>query len=97
MMKVYSALAPKALSELGQKSETTTETGFGQLLQGLIKQAVDNQVAANEQSVKLALGETDDVQAVMIATEKASLSWQLLQQVQSKLLEAYQEVMRMQM
>ncbi len=96
-MKVYSALASPGLAKLGEKSSTTTESGFGQLLQGLIKQAVDNQVLANEQSVKLALGETDDVQAVMIAAEKASLSWQLLQQVQSKLLEAYQEVMRMQM
>jgi len=96
-MRVYSALASPAVAKLGEKAPTTTESGFGQLLQGLIKQAVDNQVLANEQSVKLALGETDDVQAVMIAAEKASLSWQLLQQVQSKLLEAYQEVMRMQM
>lgn len=95
-MKVYSALLPKVLSQQEQRPEIAGSL-FSQLFQGLVKQTVDDQVQANNLTVKLALGETDDVSAVMIATEKASLSWQLLQQVQGKLLEAYQEVMRMQM
>lgn len=70
--------------------------GFADLLGRLVNDAVTNQTTANELSRQLALGETDEIHAVMIATEKASLSWQLLQQVRNKLTEAYQEIMRMQ-
>lgn len=69
---------------------------FGQMLESLMSQAVQQQTIADAMSTQLALGNTDDVAAVMIAGEKASLSWQLLQQVRNKMLEAFQEIMRMQ-
>ncbi|NLW17037.1 MAG: flagellar hook-basal body complex protein FliE [Firmicutes bacterium] len=87
---------------LSSSRETTTKraqdgsVSFGQLLNGLLEQAVAQQTMADKLSAQLALGEIDDVAAVMIATEKAALSWQLLQQVRNKLLEAFQEIMRMQ-
>lgn len=87
---------------LSSSRETTTKraqdgsVSFGQLLNGLLEQAVGQQTMADKLSAQLALGEIDDVAAVMIATEKAALSWQLLQQVRNKLLEAFQEIMRMQ-
>ncbi len=45
---------------------------------------------------KLAVGETDNIHQVMIALEKVKLQFELLVQVRNKLLEGYQEVMRMQ-
>ena len=94
-MKIYSALVPKAIFQ-PEAQPGTAATGFGQLFTQLMQQTIDQQVQANQMSSQLALGETDDVQAVMVATEKASLSWQLLQQVTNKLMDAYQEIMRMQ-
>ena len=41
-------------------------------------------------------GEVEDVHTAMIAMQKADLSFQLLMQVRNKLVEAYREVMRMQ-
>ena len=45
---------------------------------------------------KLAAGETQSLHEVMMHMEEAKLSFQLLAQGRNRLLEAYQEVMRMQ-
>jgi len=45
---------------------------------------------------KLAMGETENLHQVMIAMEKSKLQFSLLTEVRNKLLEGYQEVMRMQ-
>ncbi|NLY54214.1 MAG: flagellar hook-basal body complex protein FliE [Firmicutes bacterium] len=87
-------LTPKNISD--RKATPASATDFGQLLNGLLEQAIERQTVADELSAQLALGQTDDVAAVMIAVEKAALCWQLLQQVRNKLVEAWQEVMRIQ-
>jgi flagellar hook-basal body complex protein FliE len=43
------------------------------------------------------VGETRDVAGTLIAVEKANLSFQLTLQIRNKLLEAYQEIVRMPM
>lgn len=59
--------------------------------------AVNTSLVNVDQEVrKLAVGETQSLHEVMIHMEEAKLSFQLLAQVRTKLLEAYQEVMRMQ-
>jgi flagellar hook-basal body complex protein FliE len=69
---------------------------FGQLF----KQSLEKVNAAQQKSDmltdKLVTGEVKDVHEVMIAAQKASLSLQLTLQVRNKVVEAYQEVMRMQ-
>jgi flagellar hook-basal body complex protein FliE len=44
----------------------------------------------------LAQGEITDVHEVMLAMTRADLSFRMMLEVRNKLLEAYQEVMRMQ-
>ena len=44
---------------------------------------------------KLATGEVDNLHQVMLGIEEAKLSFQLLVQVRNKLLEAYQDILRM--
>jgi flagellar hook-basal body complex protein FliE len=53
-------------------------------------------VAADAQVQKLAVGEATNLHQVMTALEKAKLSFEMVVQVRNKLLEAYQDVMRMQ-
>ena len=58
-----------------------------------------NNLQADAVSLKTSyeLGDQDiDLPAVMIATQKASLSFEAMTQVRNKLLNAYQEVMNMQ-
>lgn len=53
-------------------------------------------VGADREIQTLAVGGTQQLHEVMIHLEEARLSFQLLAQVRNRLLEAYQEVMRMQ-
>jgi flagellar hook-basal body complex protein FliE len=70
--------------------------GFGDLVvRGL--QEVDSRIQlAEADASKLAVGQADNLHTVMIRMEEAKLSLQLMAQVRNRLLEAYQEVMRMQ-
>ena len=59
---------------------------------------VNQQLAVADQGMqKLAMGDVSNLHQVMIQMEEAKLSVQLLLQVRNRLLEAYQDVMRMQM
>lgn len=51
---------------------------------------------ADQIKQEFAVGKRSDLHEVMIASEKADLSFRLLLQIRNKMLEAYQEIMRMQ-
>jgi len=60
-------------------------------------QALNQQILTSETNLeKLATGEMNNLHEVMISLEKAKLSFQLTVQIRNKLLEGYQEIMRMQ-
>jgi flagellar hook-basal body complex protein FliE len=59
--------------------------------------AVDSKVQQSDAAAQsVAMGSADNLHDVMIRMEEARLSFQLLAQVRNKLLEGYQEIMRMQ-
>lgn len=70
-------------------------SGFaGLVTQGL--QAVNRQLAVSQADLQqLATGEVQNLHQIMIRMEESRLSFQLLMQVRNRLLESYQEVMRM--
>lgn len=68
---------------------------FGQYLKTAIAQVEQDQKAADLAGVRLATGQVKDVSEVMVASSRASLSLGLAVQVRNKMLEAYQEIMRM--
>src|SRR5262245_16428570 len=70
--------------------------GFGQALATAISNLNETQNAADDASVRMAAGDPIDLHEVMLARETASLHFQLAVQVRNKLVEAYQDVMRMQ-
>ncbi|OFZ20294.1 MAG: flagellar hook-basal body complex protein FliE [Bdellovibrionales bacterium RBG_16_40_8] len=51
---------------------------------------------ANIQMQKLATGENKNIPEVMIAAEKAGIAFKLLTQVRNKIIDAYQDIMKMQ-
>jgi flagellar hook-basal body complex protein FliE len=60
-------------------------------------ETVNAKVVASEKNLQaLAAGETDNLHQVMLSLEEARLSFQLLAQVRTRLLESYQDLMRMQ-
>jgi flagellar hook-basal body complex protein FliE len=69
---------------------------FQEFFADAVKKTNNLEAASQEKQRQLLVGETDNLHDVMIAMEKASLSFQLTLAVRNKVLEAYQEVMRMQ-
>lgn len=76
-------------------SENKTE-GFGEIFKNSLKEVNAAQNESDKLTSQLVTGEVQDVHEVMIASQKASLSLQLTVQVRNKVVEAYQEMMRMQ-
>lgn len=66
--------------------------GFAQLLQDQIEKVNELQRDATEAIEDLAAGRRDDVESVLIATQKADTAFRLLLQVRNKVVDAYTEV-----
>jgi len=69
---------------------------FSEALKDSIEQVNRLQVEADQASQELLLGQDKNIHQVMIAVEKANLSFQLMMQVRNKIVTAYEEMMRVQ-
>ncbi|KYH29739.1 MULTISPECIES: flagellar hook-basal body complex protein FliE [Clostridium] len=69
---------------------------FVETLKNKLEEVNEKQLEAEKTTEQFIKGEDVDVHEVMIKTEEAKLSLQLAVQVRNKLLEAYQEINRMQ-
>jgi flagellar hook-basal body complex protein FliE len=87
---IASLQAPQA-----SKKGSATGEGFGDLLSKAINQLAQLESEANNAAVNLATGEPVEIHDVMVAMEQANLGFQLALQVRNKLIDAYQEIMRM--
>ena len=72
------------------------QRAFSQFLKEAINEVNKQQMESDQLTTKLAKGENVDLHNVMIASQKASVSLQLAIEVRNKVIEAYQELMRMQ-
>jgi flagellar hook-basal body complex protein FliE len=80
---------------VGIKQESDSKT-FGSILKDSISEVNRLQSDANKSIEKLQLNQSASLHETMIAMEKASISFQTMLTVRNKALEAYQEIMRMQ-
>jgi flagellar hook-basal body complex protein FliE len=69
---------------------------FAKLVDKTLNETEHLQDAADGMVQSLAKGEITDVHQVMLAMNRADLSFRMMLEVRNKLLDAYQEVMRMQ-
>ena len=73
-----------------------TAGSFQAMLEGALQQVNELQLNAEATANSLAAGGDIDFHQVSVAAEKANLSLQLTVQIRNKIIEAYQEIMRMQ-
>ena len=72
------------------------EKGFATALSNAIGDVNSLQADAADQIKAVAAGESQDLHGTMIAIEKAGIALKLTTQIRNKAIEAYQEIMRMQ-
>ena len=69
---------------------------FKDLLESSLRRVNEMQEAASQAKIDIATGGTENMGEAMASIKKAELAFQQLMEIRNKLVDAYQEVMRMQ-
>jgi flagellar hook-basal body complex protein FliE len=88
-----SATLPTAPTSVDQDGE---QSSFSSALQNAVGNVEQMHASAQQQVTQLATGDRQDIHSVMIEVEKADVAFQLMMQVRNKIVNAYQEVAKMQ-
>ncbi|MDK2855150.1 MAG: flagellar hook-basal body complex protein FliE [Bacillota bacterium] len=83
--------APSRPAEQG-----TAGTSFGAVLGRYLEEVNQLQLDAEAKTRQFLAGQDIELHQVILATEKAALALELTQTLRNKVIEAYQEIMRMQ-
>lgn len=83
------------VNEVNNQSNKSNELTFKSIFKNALDDYVQAENKVDEDIYKLSIGESDDLHNLMINTKKAELSLDLVLQLRSKALDAYNEIMRM--
>jgi flagellar hook-basal body complex protein FliE len=93
-IEAIKGLALEQPSEAARPTEQVVQV-FAESLRGLLREVETNDERLTELKRRLLVGEPVELHELLLAAEKANLSFQLLLSVRNRLLEAYQELTRM--
>ena len=91
----------KTFTEMSKKrvnpeSDSSSVSSFGDTLNDAIDKVNAMQKDADVKMQKIASGESNNISEVMVAAEKADIALKLMMSVRNKVIDAYQEIMKMQ-
>src|SRR5690349_1719611 len=72
------------------------DNGFHSMLEGMVGRVEKSQAGATQAVENFLTGGNEELHSVALATQRAELEFDLFLQVRNKVVQAYQEVMRMQ-
>jgi flagellar hook-basal body complex protein FliE len=87
---------PLPISIPDSSAVSQTEKSFSEYLDSLLNQVNNAQAAGDTAIAKLNTGQAKNMHEVMIAVEEADISLRMLVQMRNKALQAYDDIMRMQ-
>lgn len=94
-IKGLGSIDPRAAYGLGNASGVKP-ANFAQQLQQAISEVNGLQTRREEMVEEMVTGQVTEVHDVMIAAKESQMAFELLLEVRNKLLESYQDIMRMQ-
>lgn len=96
--KIDSATKNKRLSDvnLEELGDLKPAKSFTEMLTESLSKVNQMQTEANTAIQKLASGESKNIHETMLAVERADIAFKTMNQIRGKLIDAYKEVMRMQ-
>lgn len=94
-MKIEQSSMP-VMADLSQKSATSKTSTFSELLEKSVEKVNSLQKQADAAIEDLVLSDNGDIVQTMIIMEKADVSFRLMTQIRNKIVQAYEEIMRMQ-
>lgn len=99
-MQINSILNTTSTSDISLTNQKEQSNNFGKILEKSIEIINDTnnlQKESEEVTLAFAAGETDNIHEVMIAAEKANIALQYTVEIRNKFMDAYNEIMRMQL
>ena len=97
MDAVIKGISSQLLSQPNKVVGKESSVDFKEMLMNALESVNKDQLNAEAMDTALIKGETDDIHGVMIASQKAELSLSFAVEVRNKVIEAYKEIMRIQM
>lgn len=94
-MRLEEIQAPRPPGIAAPRTAPPTDN-FGKVLDGILGQVMAKDDAADVATRSVLLGESNQLHQAMIAGAEADVSFVLMVEMRNKLLESYQELMRMQ-
>ncbi|MGE7917855.1 flagellar hook-basal body complex protein FliE [Viridibacillus sp. NPDC093762] len=94
-VSVTQPVQPTMTQRVAETMPTESKGNFGTMLKDAIQSVNDSQIASDNMTNKLINGENVELHDVMITAQKASVTLNTALQVRNKVVEAYQEIMRM--
>jgi flagellar hook-basal body complex protein FliE len=97
-MSTSSTALNTAISSAASAVAAPTETngGFSKILTSAIDKVDDLQSQAEQKVTSMLAGNGEDIHSAALSVEKASLAFDLMLQVRNKVVNAYQEISRLQ-
>jgi flagellar hook-basal body complex protein FliE len=95
-MKVEKVVFDNFSKSEGAAKAQKSATSFSDTLKESIDKVGELEKEANRQTESLVKTQGQDIHNTMIAIEKADLSFQLMMQIRNKIINAYEEIMRLQ-
>ena len=86
----------KEFEKFGALSDAGSTQSFSEMLAGSVTDVNKLQQDANVAIQKLVTGESKNIHETMLAVEKAEIAFKTMNQVRMKVIDAYKEIMRMQ-
>ncbi|MCL2425537.1 MAG: flagellar hook-basal body complex protein FliE [Oscillospiraceae bacterium] len=86
-------LNPKPIS--ADSNKTDEPGGFADVMTEALRTANQTESVDRASTLQLLMGGTDDLSGILLDAQKAELSLQLALQIRNKVIDAYNEIMRM--
>ncbi|MBM7094169.1 flagellar hook-basal body complex protein FliE [Bacillus sp. H-16] len=96
VQSIQNSMMKPAAGKMSARPGFEAQQAFAGWLNQAVQDVNDKQIASTAATEKMARGENIDLHDVMIASQKASVALQTTVEVRNKAIEAYQEIMRMQ-
>ena len=93
-INILSSMSNSGVSNTGKTD--SIESSFADYLKSALNKASDLEKEATALTESFAAGNTDNIHQVLIAAEKADVALQFTMQIRNKIMDAYTEIMRMQ-
>ena len=96
-MQILPVALPLEGTQATNAPKTNADGDFGKVLNNAIDKLNQAEIKSDETMQGFLVGEVQDIHQVTVAMQEAKLTMQLAVEVRNKIVEAYQEISRMQL